>query len=130
MKRLALAVLLMQTTFLLGATKPNPADYTITVHVIGSQGGSSVSYQHLEVIIDGQSLELQGTGYSNTRTGVLALGDYKAKTTKGVNPPGQSNGHDLFGAYKFLFPDGTTRYYEVIGLGGSGPASTPAASNP
>jgi hypothetical protein len=92
--------------------KPNPADYPVMVHVVGSQGSSLSLYQHVEAIIDGKQVELQGAG-----RGLLALGDYQAQPKPGVQPPKNPNGHDTYQAYELLFSDGTTRYYEVIGLG-------------
>ena len=67
MKKLALVFLMLQTAFLLAAPdKPNPADFTVTVHVVssGSQiycdSGLCGAYQLLETVIDNQPVELQG----------------------------------------------------------------------
>jgi hypothetical protein len=113
MKKSVLVFLLLPSACMFAQkTKSNPADYPLTVRVIGSQGSGASLYQHLEAIIDGKEVELQGAA-----RGVLALGDYQAQLKPGVQPPKKLNGHDLFQAYEFLFSDGTTRYYEVIGFG-------------
>jgi len=126
MKKIVLIVFLLQAVGMMAEKpKPNPADYTLTVHVIGSQGEGEAMYQHLEVVIDGQQVMLQGSG-----RGVLALGDYKAKLTGGVNPIKPANDHDRFEGYEFLFADGTTRYYEVVGFGVLLPDSAASAANP
>jgi len=119
MKKLAFALLLVQPTFLYAAKpQPNPADYTITVHVVYSRStpyGEGVNYQplqQLETVINGQQVELQ-----TANPGVLALNDYKARVmpTKGI--PKNANASDVYLTYEFLLPDGTTRTYYVSGLG-------------
>jgi hypothetical protein len=72
MKKLALMLLLLlPTTAFAASTKPNPADFTLTVHVISSRfncaGGCS---QILETTTDTLPVEL--TRFSNTVLGVLA----------------------------------------------------------
>ncbi len=120
MKKLAITLLLLPTPFLFAEKgKPNPADYTVTVHVVGSQGSGASQYQHVETIIDGKQVELQAAG-----RGLLALGDYQAQPKPGVQPPKNPNGHDIFQAYELLFSDGTTRYFEVVGLGAPEPTCT------
>lgn len=127
MKKLAIAFLLLPTPLLFAEKgKPNPSDYTVTVHVVGSQGSGASLYQHVEAIIDGKPVELQATA-----RGVLALGDYKAQPRPGVQPPKSPNGHDVFQAYQLLFSDGTTRYYEVVGFGTpSVPCTASPSTNP
>ena len=134
MKKLVLALLLVQTTFLCAATKPssNLADYPLKVHVMASryitaQPGID-GYQQLDTVIDGQRVELQSEGGSGQ--GVLALGDYKAQLSHtGFIPKHPPNGYDNFVVYRFLLPDGTIRDFDVIGLGpkadtGMAPAPT------
>jgi hypothetical protein len=124
MKNPALAILLLApTTVFAATTKPNPADYPVRVHVVGSQGSGLGTYQHVEAIIDGKQVELQAA----TR-GLLVLGDYQAQPKPGVHPPKDSNGHDIYQAYELLFSDGTTRYYEVVGLGTPEPTCVTAPS--
>ena len=120
MRKLIFALLLLlPTTFLYAAKpQPNPADYTITVHVVFSRsadsyaGGLYFTYQDLETVINGQHVELR-----TTNSGVLALKDYQARVipTKGV--PKNANASDVYLTYEFLLPDGTTRAYDVTGLG-------------
>ena len=132
MKKLVLALLLMQTTFLC-ATKPssNPADYPITVHIVSSRyipsTGGPVGYQQLDTIINGQQVELAG----ENGTGVLALGDYKAQLSTTNFIPKHLNGYDTFVVYRFLLPDGTIRDFDVIGLGAKADTGTaPAPTHP
>ena len=128
MKKLALALFLVQTTFLCAATKPssNPADYPLIVHVVFSRYTPGVlgalGYQQLDTIIDGQQVELQSEG--NSGMGVLTLGDYKAQLSKTTWIPKHSNGYDIFLVYRFLLPDGTIRDFDVVGLGPKADTST------
>jgi hypothetical protein len=130
MRKLVLALLLLlPTTFLYAAKpQPNPADYTITVHVVFSRSepyGEGVNYQplqQLETVINGQQVELR-----TNNPGVLALNDYKARIipTKGIK---NANASDVYLTYELLLPDGTTREYMVAGLGPK--ADTDAAPAP
>jgi hypothetical protein len=119
MKKFALALLLMQAPFIFGE-KPssNPADYPITVHVVVSRfipGTKEEAYhQQLEVIIDGQRMELRSEGGSGL--GVLALGDYKAQLSNTGFVPKHPNGYDTFVTYRFLLPQGVIRDFDVTGL--------------
>jgi hypothetical protein len=123
MRKLILALLLLQTPLLLAAKpKPDPADYNLTVHVIGSY---SRQLQRIDAVIDGHSMEL-----TCTDTGaVLALGDYKARIVPHPLASKVHNGHDLFLAYEFLFSDGSVREYRVTGLNSS-ESSAPSATTP
>jgi hypothetical protein len=116
LKTLAIALLLSSSTAF-AAKKPNPAEYTITVHVIGSANRSLI--QHLEVVIDGQVMELCSTaGYG----GLLALGDYKAKYIDMA--PKNHASYDYWNRYEIYFPsDGAVRDYDEIAIG------TPPPSN-
>jgi hypothetical protein len=120
MKKLALALLLLlPTTAFAASTKPNPADFTITVHVISSASGTGSNQigpyttQVLETTIDSQPVEL--TSYYIG--GVLALGDYKARLSTTVQAPKKyTNTYDIYRGYDLLMPDGTTRSYAVTSL--------------
>ena len=130
MKKLALALLLVQTTFLCAA-KPssNPADYPLTVHVVFSRYDTHSVEQELDTIIDGQQVLLESEGTSGT--GVLALGDYKAQLSKTIWIPKHPNGYDTFLVYRFLLPDGTIRDFNVVGLGPKADTGTaPAPTHP
>ena len=131
MKKIALALFLMQTTFLCAATKPssNPADYPITVHVVFSRYDFHNTCQQLDTIIDGQQIELQSEGTSGM--GVLALGDYKAQFSKTTWTQKHPNGYDNYVVYRFLLPDGTIRDFDVVGLGPKADTGTaPAPTHP
>jgi hypothetical protein len=125
MKKLALALLLLQTGLLLAATdKPNPADFTVKVHVVSSGWqsiyGSNGYFQILETVIDNQPVEL---GYVETSAGILALGDYPARISPSIHGPKNRNSYDIYRGYDLLMPDGTARTYTVVRLG-------PAPSHP
>jgi hypothetical protein len=68
-------------------------------------------------------------GLKGESRGVLALGDYKAQLKDGVNPPKPLNGYDIYRGYEFLLPDGSTRYFEVVGFGAP-TTCTPTSTNP
>jgi hypothetical protein len=120
MKKLALAFILLSSTFLFGASdKPNPADFAVKVHVVSSAsqqtGGDTRTFyvQVLESVIDNQPVELQGSSQ-----GVLALGDYPARVSAAVHAPNKHpNSYDTYQGYDLLMPDGTTRTYTVTRLG-------------
>ena len=118
MKKALLVILLLAPLFA-WAEKPNPTDYTTDIHVQSSrlvmyygdvtQGSSVNSWtQDLSAVIGGKKYELLG---SIKGTYLLRVGSYKAKIlkeeTKGTYE------YDL--TYQFLFPDGTTRNYLVVG---------------
>jgi len=105
MTKLTLATLLLLST-LAYAADPKPADYNVTVHVSASHLVKNL--QDLEVTIDGKKYELEsdlGIGY------LLALGDYKAKLVRNNQKPPYESDQE----YEFLFPEGKTRLYQVVG---------------
>jgi hypothetical protein len=117
MKKLALAFLLLQPAFLLAApVKPNPADFTLTVHVVYSSTTLGGGVQLLDVLIDGQQMKL-GCG---TATGVLTLGDYPARVSPNVGKVGKAKDpypYDIVKGYDLLMPDGKERTYTVMAMG-------------
>ena len=116
MTKLALTLLLIPATLAHAAKKPDPSEYTITVHVIGSANRSLI--QHLEVVIDGKTMELCSTvGYG----GLLALGDYKAKY---INMAPKTHAtYDYWNRYEIYFPsDGAIRDYDEIAIGAPPPS--------
>jgi len=122
-KNLALTLLLLPTAAH-AAKKPDPADYTITVHVIGSANRSAI--QHLEVVIDGKTMELCSTvGYG----GLLALGDYKAKY---INMAPKTHAtYDYWNRYEIYFPsDGAIRDYDEIAIGAPPPSNDAPGISP
>ena len=124
MKKMALMLLLLQTTLLLAAAdKPNPADFSVKVHVVFSRAVLVGSYQQIEALIDGQRVEL--TGFS---LGYLALCDYSARVSLKVHGPKNPNSYDIYKGYDFLMPDGNVRTYHVTAVGQSEfPAPPPPA---
>jgi hypothetical protein len=117
MKAIVLAILLVLPSSLWGA-KPNPADYTVTIHIVSShlaqeceEPGSVVICglsQHLNVLIGGKKFELEG---GNSKSGILKLGNYKARQVQNdlVTPD------EYRRVYEILFLDGQTKKYRVIG---------------
>ena len=118
MRKLLFTLLLLPATAMFAAKpNPNPADYTITVHVVGSANRSAV--QHLEVVIDGQPMEL--VSVNGVYGGLLALGDYKAKFVS--TAPKTHATYDYWNRYEIYFPsDGAIRDYDEIAIGTPPPA--------
>ncbi len=95
---------------------PDAAAYTITIHVQASRlsdscGGNPAvcsTAQRLTVLIDGKKYELEAAGGN-----VLRVGDYRAKMTKDET----KRAAEYERVYEFLFADGTTRKYDVVGEG-------------
>lgn len=104
-KKIALVALLMLSAFAWAKDNPNPADYTINVHVTRSR--NSGDSQRLNVIINGKKYELQRSYFQ----AVLALGDYKAKFVKDEH----KEAYDSVQEYEFLFPDQKTGKFAVVG---------------
>lgn len=104
MKKVTIAILLL-SGLALAAGDPNPAAYTINVHV-NSSSMDIHGYQVLEVVIGGKNYELQSQLPIEK---LLALGDYKAKLVTN-----RQNAYEFLQIYEFLFPD-KTRQYKVVG---------------
>jgi hypothetical protein len=108
--------------------KPKPEEYTVAVHVQSSRL-ITICYelevaiagrihcdkkQHLDVLINGAKFEMLSGDYPDF---ALKIGDYKAKLLpddfgEGENQPKSYEYHQK---YEFLFPDGKTRKYVVVG---------------
>ncbi|MGA3343272.1 MAG: hypothetical protein ABSC76_00255 [Terracidiphilus sp.] len=119
MKRSILVILLLvSATAWAEKVKPNPADYTVAVHVRSSHllddcNNDRVFFQcpgiqHLIVVIDAKTYELAG---APEHAEVLRIGDYKAKIVQ----DGKPQDYEYRRIYEFLFPDGTTRRFWVVG---------------
>jgi hypothetical protein len=110
MHKLTLSILLLLAT-ISQASDPKTADYTITIHVSATrmvlERNSIASNQELNVVIDGKKYELR----SPSVNALLALGDYKAKLVKDDH----RTTYDSYQVYEFLFPDGKTRKFDVVG---------------
>jgi hypothetical protein len=97
-------VALLLATYAWAKAAPNPADYTINVHVTRSR----MEFGKLNVVIDGKKYLLEG-GTEPGKT--LALGDYKAKVVKDEH----AESYYLHREYEFMFPDNKTKRFSVIG---------------
>jgi hypothetical protein len=103
-KKIRIAILLF-SPLALAAGGPNPAEYTVNVHV-SSSSMDAHGTQLLDVVIDGKKYELR----SELPIGrLLALGDYKAKLVTN-----RKAAYESFQVYEFLLPD-KTRQYDVVG---------------
>ena len=107
MKMSLLAILLMVPA-LAWADNPNPAAYTITVHVQSSKLVNCDSELQMVVLIDGKKYELQD---ESPNSSVIHVGDYKARIVK----EDTSHSYSYTRTYEILFPDGSTRTYAVVG---------------
>jgi hypothetical protein len=117
MKKLVLfAVWFCFAVFARAANTPDPATYTETLHVTSSYlvpGG-----QQLEVVTNGKNYTLLGStfiakvkGIGGLHTGVLPIGDYKAR----LIPENYQPSYILFLSYEMLLPDGKTAKFTVVG---------------
>jgi hypothetical protein len=91
--------------------KPNPADYSIQIHVQASRlvdicAPGCAWVPHLMVIIDGKKYELSDT---ITRNDLLRVGDYKARILK------DERTYEYLRTYELLLPDGWPRKFVVVG---------------
>ena len=116
MKTLLTLVLLLGSSLTWAA--PNPAEYTVTIHVVSSQidtaymGGIPIIYQTLNVIIDGKKYTLRGNPLRFSHMiGVLSPGDYKARLVTDKRKGTYAYARE----YEILFPDQTMSKLTVIG---------------
>jgi hypothetical protein len=93
-----------------------PENYSIVVHVSASRigveswGTNTESVQKLNVTIDGKKYELQHTQLRGAS--LLRVGEYKARLID--NSLG--NSYELNQVYEFIFADGKTRKFQVVGM--------------
>jgi len=107
--------------------KPDKNAYPVKVHVVASrvQYFDNHFHQVLYAYLDGQYEELSAFVSSYA---VLQPGDYTARLVENDKHP---NGHDVIQSYVLMFPDGTTRSYDVSAMGlPPGATSIPQQSNP
>jgi len=116
MKRYLALILFLGSSLAWAA--PNPAEYTVNIHVVSSQidtaywGRAAILYQTLHVLIDGKKYTLRGNSLRFSHTvGVLSPGDYKAKLVTDK----RKGTYAYARVYEFLFPDQTTSKLTVIG---------------
>jgi hypothetical protein len=120
--RLPVVIVLLIQSFAVAfaSDQPNPADFSIKVHVVSSRSravpnsiNNGIAAQFLETIIDNQPVEL-----GCTSAGVLALGDYPARLSTKVHAPSKHpNTYDIYQGYDLLMPDKEIRTCSVTGLG-------------
>jgi hypothetical protein len=92
------------------AADPNPAEYTINVHVSSSRlvlETLLLFSQELDVGIEGK-YELSAANAN----ALLALGDYKATLVKDEH----RTAYESFRVYEFLLPDKKIRKFTVVGV--------------
>ena len=106
MKKALAAVVLLCSALVWARSAPNPTDYPLNVHVSSSRIAERNTLR-LTVTIDGKKIELSGFGPV-----LLVPGDYKAKLIRDDH----KNAYDSFQVYEFLFPDGKTRKYDLVGI--------------
>ena len=112
MKKFAFAIcLLFAITICAHAkTPPNPADYTITVHVTGSHiAFHGMDVEFLDVTIDGQRYELR---CAQMATDLLRPGDYKARISKDEH----DRPYEFLRIYELLLTNNKTRQFQVVGI--------------
>jgi len=111
-KKITLNILLMASALAWAGPDPNPAEYTINIHVSSSrlvaEGRSNAYLQRLNVVIAGKRYELESGFPVNA---MLEIGDYKAKLIRDEH----HTKYDSLQVYEFLFHDKKTRKFEVVG---------------
>jgi len=111
-KKITLNILLMASVLAWAGPDPNPAEYTINIHVSSSrlvaEGRSNAYLQRLNVVIAGKKYELESGFPVNA---MLEIGDYKAKLIRDEH----HTEYDSLQVYEFLFHDKKTRKFEVVG---------------
>jgi hypothetical protein len=102
------------------AAAPNAQDYSVRVHVSRSwvattcSGNQCSHLLYLGVLIDGKKYELQD---ERERAEVLRPGDYQARQLGNTvrKKTSADAPYDDLRIYEFLFPDGKTRQYKLVG---------------
>jgi hypothetical protein len=107
-KKITLTILLLISALAWAGGDPNPAEYTINVHVSSSRIDIERGFQVLNVLIDGKKYEL-GSELRISR--LLALGDYKAKLVQDEH----KTTYDSYQVYELLFSDKKTRKFLLVG---------------
>lgn len=118
MKKLAVSLLLMYAPLLL-ASKPDPSQYQITVHVQCSywRPQGNINQERIGVLLDGKPVELSSSEAKYAE--VLPLGNYKARLVEGHGP------NPLPDSYELLLPNGKTRTFYISGLAAQVCAASP-----
>ncbi len=113
MKKLILFVMLFAALTCFAGTKPDPASFTIDVHVTASNRSGRL--EQLNAVIDGKNVVIaiysDDTGIKNT-VATLPPGHYKAR----IEDQGTSKKGRISVVYSILMADGTADQYGLIGM--------------
>jgi hypothetical protein len=110
MRKIALVVVLLLCALAWAGSEPNPANYTLNVHV-SSACLDDRGLVRLKVVVNGKKYELEGT---DNESSLLVPGDYKARPV--AVRVKDAHAYDVHGSYEFFFPDKKTRSYAVVGV--------------
>jgi hypothetical protein len=120
MKIIQYLFLLFSIPFWAASTPSALKKYSIDVHVSSSMrlmepwDNGPIPVLRLHVIINGTKYTLDAiTSFSFTKVMLLAPGDYQARLVRDVHP----TAYKFSKIYEFLFPDGKTRKFVVVGQG-------------
>ena len=94
--------------------KIDPSQYTVIVHVVASEYPLplDVSNEILTVTIDGKHYKMIGGTMFH---GLITPGDYHTKLTRPVLANDEhKTAYESAHSFEFLFPDGTTRRFDMI----------------
>jgi len=94
-------------------SQPDSSQYTLTVHVSAAENAryDDIAHQILTVTIGGKHYKLWGLTLSKkNRFALVNPGDYPARLTVDEH----KTSYESLQKYEFLFPDGTTRIFNVI----------------
>ena len=111
MKKFALLFALLSASVF---AQSKPDDYPVVVHVTVSRidvepyGAESRNVQTLSATIDGKKYELKHSQHWGVS--LLRVGDYRARLIDD-----SVNSYELNQVYEFMFADGKTRKFRVVG---------------
>ena len=123
-KFIAVLFLLLFSTFGWAADKPNPADFTIKLHISATHirhfcSGAFATITcadglYADAILNGKKIELGGEDVIIKKNVMLITpGDYQVKLTKDYH----NSDNTLFGQeYELLLPDGTVWHCWATGI--------------
>lgn len=116
MRKALIAILLIAPMLAwAGKPEPNPADYTVAVHVQSSSIEENCSapgcgyQQRLVALVNGKSYELLSA--PTPSPWLLKLGDYKARIAKNLS----DQPYESYTVYEILFAGGKTQTYAIVG---------------
>ncbi|MGB0065517.1 MAG: hypothetical protein WBP85_13795 [Terracidiphilus sp.] len=109
------ALIAIPISALAADSKPDPSQYTLSVHVSASEYPISpldVGREVLTVTIDGKHYKMVG---GTEFHGLITPGDYHARLTRPVLAQDEhKTAYESAQSFEFLLPDGTTRRFDVI----------------